>query len=132
MSEYFRPSFADGSNKSDAHRYTFYQLALRLHQFGYLQHLDEMSHNIVLCQASGGIDSWRVDQVSEWVSRLQFLGSDASKVASVLSAEWVDGFTFMRLSEQQWTSFELSADTYFLLNLVKEGWLSTWGKPLNE
>jgi hypothetical protein len=50
-------------------------------------------------------------------------------VAGIVSKEMIDGFTFMHLTEQQWVSeLQLSGYAFFMISLVRDGWLSAWGK----
>jgi hypothetical protein len=112
-------------------RYTFYALAVRLKSFGLLEQLDELSDSIMIGLSTAGVAHWSVSQVAGWIARLSSLGDSSygQVVAGIVSKEMIDGFTFMHLTEQQWVNeLQLSGYAFFMISLVRDGWLSAWGK----
>lgn len=115
---------------------TFKSLAQHLQNYGFEQHLDEITYHILYSKVDAKdvhITNWSIEQFCDWIYSLEFIGNEAKrrKVAKVLLEEEIDGFTFMELTETDWVKhLNLDLPTFLLLLCIRNGWTLGWKQPI--
>jgi hypothetical protein len=100
----------------------------KLSLFHLEQHIDEVISNTYSAKFAPvrhnkGVSDWKVEDVLAWIKQLKMLQEDVSNIAEVFTREFIDGYTLMTLTEDDWiNTLKLRHETYFLLQIIIQEW----------
>ena len=132
------------NNKNDssvknasAGRVTFELLAKSIADHGFVEHLEEITANIInpgyafMKENKKRVIDWSIRDVTEWIMSLVFLKPDNDHIARSLEQECVNGMALMDISLiTKWSELGMEASHYYMIRCVIDGWTRGYGKAL--
>lgn len=132
-----RCSKNDVSRNSYVERVTFESLARSVADHGYVNHLEEMTANIInpeykfARENKKKVINWSVKDVTEWILSLDFLSPHNEHISRFLENECVNGMALMDMSlATKWAELDLEVSHYFMIRTIIDGWTRGYGKAI--
>lgn len=124
-------------SKNAVERVTFESLAKSIADHGFVEHLEEITDNIVnpgykfAKEIKKRVIDWSVRDVTEWIMTLNFLKPDNEHIASSLEQECVNGMSLMDISlVTKWSELGLETSHYYMIRCIIDGWTRGYGKAM--
>lgn len=128
---------SDSLNGNQTERVTFESLAKSIADHGFVDHLEEITDNIVNPgykfhkENKKRVFDWSVRDVTEWLLSLNFLRPDSENIARSLEQECVNGMALMDVSlVTKWSELGLETSHYYMIRCIIDGWTRGYGKAM--
>jgi hypothetical protein len=132
-----RSNKADQARTGYTERITFESLARSIADHGFVEHLEEITANIInpgqkfAKENRKRVIDWSVREVTEWIMSLGFLKPENGHIAHSLEQECVNGMALIDISlVTKWSELGLEASHYYMIRCVIDGWTRGYGKAL--
>lgn len=132
-----RSSKNDVPRNNNVERVTFESLAKSIADHGFVDHLEEITENIInpeykfAKENKKKVIDWSVKDVTDWLLSLTFLSPANDQIAFYLEQECVNGMALMDVSlSTKWTELGLEASHYYMIRCIIDGWTRGYGKAI--